>query len=213
MKHLIKTTILFLALLLPNICIAYDFEVNGIYYNIDGNSAIVTNNPQVLYSGDVIIPSTVTYMGKRYPVTTIGQSAFKNSIGIRTVSIPSSVFYIKDYAFEGCEGILSLYLPSSIMSIGNRSFSGCTNLISITIPENVYSIGYESFLDCINLLALSMPNSLRFIGRNAFKGCISLADIWSDIYPISFLWMESGVYDDIPLSTCIMEMVKLIFLM
>lgn len=199
---------LLILLLLPMIASAYDFESNGLYFNIDGNSVIVTNNPQVLYSGDVIIPSTVTYMGKRYPVTTIGQSAFKNSIDLRTVSIPSSVFYIKDYAFEGCEGILSLYLPSSIMSIGNRSFSGCTNLISITIPENVYSIGYESFLDCTNLLALSMPNSLRFIGRNAFKGCISLADIWSDIYPISFLWMESGVYDDIPLSTCILHVPK-----
>ena len=39
MKHIITTTLLLLALLLPTHTLAHDFEVNGIYYNINGTTA------------------------------------------------------------------------------------------------------------------------------------------------------------------------------
>lgn len=49
---------------------AYDFEVDGMYYNINGDEAIVTSGDNK-YTGDVIIPETVTNEGTTYTVTAI----------------------------------------------------------------------------------------------------------------------------------------------
>ena len=42
MKHLYKFSLLLLALLLPATALAHVFEVDGIYYNINGDEATVT---------------------------------------------------------------------------------------------------------------------------------------------------------------------------
>ena len=58
---------------------AYDFESNGIYYNITGTNTVeVTTKSQYggNYSGALTVPSTVTNGGKTYTVTRVGKSAF-----------------------------------------------------------------------------------------------------------------------------------------
>ena len=61
---------------------AYDFQADGIYYDInsDETSVTVTNETGDVqaesYSGDVVIPSSVTHDGKNYSVTTMGDCAF-----------------------------------------------------------------------------------------------------------------------------------------
>ncbi len=44
---------------------------------------------------------------------------------MRTVSIPSSVTSIANYAFAGCSGLTSVSIPSSVTSIGDWAFYGC----------------------------------------------------------------------------------------
>ena len=80
---------------------AHDFEVNGIYYNInsDGTSVSVTDGG---YSGEVTIPASVTYSGKTYSVTSIGAWAFWVCSGLTSVEIPNSVTSIGEYAFYYC---------------------------------------------------------------------------------------------------------------
>lgn len=60
---------------------AYDFIVDGIYYNYNGDGGTVSvtykNKDYDSYSGSVVIPSTVTYDGTTYSVTKIGESAFE----------------------------------------------------------------------------------------------------------------------------------------
>ena len=54
MKNFIKTTLLLLALLLPATAAAYDFEVDGLYYNITGvNTVEVTY--RVMYEADTMV--------------------------------------------------------------------------------------------------------------------------------------------------------------
>ena len=87
---------------------AHDFEVDGIFYNIDdwNNTASVTYKGNSYdtyaneYSGAVTIPSEVTYEGITYSVTSIGIEAFWGCSGLTSVEIPNSVTSIGDYAFQ-----------------------------------------------------------------------------------------------------------------
>ena len=50
------------------------------------------------YTGNVVIPESVTYNGATYPVTTIGNSAFIGCSRLKSVTIPSSVTSIGNIA-------------------------------------------------------------------------------------------------------------------
>ena len=110
---------------------AYDFETDGIYYNItdfSNHEVAVTFKIQyaATYSGNIDIPSTVTYRGTTFTVTSIGGSAFGACQGLTSVTIPNSVTSIGFSAFAGCTGLTSVTIPSSVTSIGGSAFSGCT---------------------------------------------------------------------------------------
>ena len=65
MKKLL-TILMLLAASLP--LWAYDFEVNGLYYNKTGSSLQLTYASESYnsYSGDIVIPSTVSHDGTSY---------------------------------------------------------------------------------------------------------------------------------------------------
>ena len=112
MKNQIKTFILLLALLLPVSALAYDFMVDGIAYNINGNEASVTytdstNQFSHNYSGLTIamIPSSVTYGGTNYSVTAIGESAFSNCGTMTSVTIPNTIKSSAVGAFRDCNAL------------------------------------------------------------------------------------------------------------
>ena len=125
MKLLILTIIV---LLLNNNSYAYDFEVDGFYYNrIAGTSNKVeltcrySNHGWTSYTGQIFIPETIVFQGKTYYVTAIGDWAFYSD-PITFCYIPSSIVSIGEYAFSYCHSLTSITLPNSIESIGEYAF-------------------------------------------------------------------------------------------
>ncbi|MDE5608467.1 MAG: leucine-rich repeat domain-containing protein, partial [Muribaculaceae bacterium] len=186
-KYLCRLWMLIMALLLPAIASAHDFEVDGIYYSklsstevqvtYRGNSSSSYSNE---YTGSVEIPESVTYSGTSYSVTLIGDYAFRDCSGLTSVNIPNSVTSIGKYAFSGCSGLTgTLTIPNSVTSIGDYAFSGCSGLTgTLTIPNSITSIGNYAFYGCSGLTGtLTIPNSVTSIGYSAFSGCSGLTSV------------------------------------
>ena len=163
--------------------LAYDAKIDGIYYNFSGTEATVTyysglyDDNKNAYTGSVTIPTSVTYNGKTYSVTSIGSSAFLLCSGLTSVTIPNSVTRIGERAFQGCSGLTSVTIPNSVTSIGHSAFQYCSGLTSVTIPNFVTSIGSEAFYNCSGLTSVTIPNSVTSIGNYAFSGCSGLKSV------------------------------------
>lgn len=54
------------------------------------------------YSGDIVIPETVTYNNITYKVTSLGGSCFQDCSNLTSINLPSSITSLGSYCFSGC---------------------------------------------------------------------------------------------------------------
>ena len=181
MKQKVLKSLMLIALLLTSNAVwAYNFESGGIYYYLDGNNTatvISRDGNYNSYTGDIVIPETVTKEDVTYSVTSIGNRAFYKCSGLTSVTIPNSVTSIGEYAFYGCSGLTSVTIPNTVTSIESSAFEGCSSLTSVTIPNTVTSIGNFAFAKCSGLTSVTIPNSVTSIGGGAFYGCSGLTSV------------------------------------
>ena len=163
---------------------AYDFVVDGIFYNIlsETNKTVKVTYSYSYYDdhtydyiGSVVIPESVTYNNTIYSVTSIGDQAFFNCFDLRLVTIPNSVTSIGEDAFYGCSGLTSVEFNAEICtnmgSFNYPVFRGCLVLSTITIGEKVKTIPAYAFSRCSGLTSITIPNSVTSIGEDAFRDC------------------------------------------
>ena len=182
---------------------AYDFSAvapsgQTLYYNIVSGSAQVTSQNSSSYprysnlTGALTIPSSVTYNGTTYTVTSIGNDAFYYCSGLTSVTIPNSVTSIGNDAFNICSGLTSVTIPNSVTSIGSGAFYGCTGLTSTIYTGTIAQWCNISFwgssanpLYCSHSLTISgsevtnlvIPNGVTEIKQYAFCGCSGLTSV------------------------------------
>lgn len=178
---------------------AYDFEANGMFYNIlsqDDKTVEVTyrDTEYDSYSGDVAIPEQVTYNNETYRVTTIGHFAFNRCSELTSIAIPSSITLIDKFAFLGCEGLTAVYIDDlsawmniDIITSEFYSFSPlyyAYNLYldgelvtDLVIPDGTTEIKDYVFEGGRCFKSVTIPNSVTFIGKRAFSGCTDLTAV------------------------------------
>ena len=149
-----KKLLLFpISLLLAPAVQALRFEVNDITYTTGGleSSLIVSSNQNQSLSGDIVIPSSITYEGTTYYVKSVGYEAFIGCANITSVTLPEGIISIGESAFDGCLSLGSLLLPEGLTSIGACAFQWCSSLCSVILPSTVTSIGDYAFSNCRGL--------------------------------------------------------------
>lgn len=195
-----KQLLVFTVCLMASLSVwASDFAVNKIYYSITSNSSafrvMVAENEDYenSYSGDIVIPSTVSYDGNEYSVTSIGENAFSDCSEMTSITIPNSVTTIGASAFSG-SGLTSIVIPNSVTLIDFFTFSNCSELTSVTIPNSVTTIESSAF-DHSGLTSVTIPNSVTSLGQGAFSGCYALTSIDLEAGNTQFSALDGVLYN------------------
>lgn len=165
----------------------YEVNESKFSYTVDSGKAIITN-----FLGEtdtyVVIPEELN----TFPVTKIGDNAFKNKSMLKEVIFNKRLEELGNNAFFGCSTIKTVVLPSSVVSLGNGCFSGCTLLEKINLPSQAIKIGESAFSDCVNLKTINSDISgecnilnIEKIEESTFKNCTSMISInFGDILSI-----------------------------
>lgn len=117
---------------------AQEVEVGGIHYYILSNGDAIVYNDHTAYgskyhySGDIVIPNTITCNGSTHTVVGLDSWAFAGSSEITSIRLPESLTYISMNAFQTCTGLTSIDIPAAVTEVG-WAFSNCSHLKELTI--------------------------------------------------------------------------------
>ncbi len=142
---------------------AYDFASGGLYYNVlsetDGTIEI-TQSGSGTYSGDIIVPDVVTYNGKTYKVTRIGDSAFKQS-DITSLRCGNNMTQLGAWSLSGCSQLKTLYVSKSVANIEADAAGGCSVLRNLVFEPGCEAvIGSRAFSNCPKFVSLLLPSTV-----------------------------------------------------
>lgn len=198
-RELQKLLIAIAGLLVSVNAFAYEFSytiVDAINYTCE-----VGKNSSETYSGEIIIPCTVTIPGKtgEYTVVRVKEFGFKDLQNITSVVLPETITELDSWAFYNCTKLSSVSLGENLTRIESNVFANCTSLKTIILPECLSYLGYYvfqnsainsinipvkltsienyAFYECNNLNSVTIPSSVTQIGYRCFGNCSKLTEV------------------------------------
>ena len=180
-------------------------------YKVEDGVAIIIGIKKYA-DNDVVIPATID----ECPVVEIGNSAFYENDGIKTVTLPDSLLVIGSGAFYGCNNLKSIVIPDSVRDIkstGNflnlGAFAYCGNLEEVVIGDGITIINDDTFAGCTNLESITFGSNIDTIGDYAFSKCEKLKEVNlpANLETIgAYAFRNSGLLKlDLPDSTTIID--------
>ncbi|MGN1264130.1 MAG: leucine-rich repeat protein, partial [Prevotella sp.] len=153
------------------------FTIDNVTYctNKDKETVSVTSSSSGSYSGDIVIPESVTYNDVTYPVTNIQSDIFKFS-DITTISIPSTIKELESGTFTYCYKLTKAVLPNNMTTIPNEFFLNCTALNDVNFPDSLRRIESAAFYKTA-ITSINLPDSIYYIADYAFMACNKVGDI------------------------------------
>ena len=182
-------------LLIPFKGMAHDFMVDSICYNVTSekdmtcevtfsSDKIVNNAYKSFYKDIVVVPEKVTYDGKEYTVTAIGEKAFNHDDELLSVLLPSTIESIGMGAFRSCPKFKSLTLPANVRQVNNFAFMSLPSLEHLAVEEgNPYFdsregcnaiIKTKSDILYVGCRTTRIPDGVKVIGNSAFISCFGV---------------------------------------
>ena len=141
----------------------YDIR-DGVLWSSNGNLVLMDEN-----TGSLTIPDSVT---------AIGEGAFSNLEGLKTIIIPSTVKRIEKNAFKNNKTLENVIIQEKdgegVEYIGDNAFYGCSNLQTINLPDTITTIQSQCFRNCTKLDNVKLPNKLTVLSHQIFMSCTNL---------------------------------------
>lgn len=167
---------------------------------------IISDNGLITgYAGDggnVVIPSTID--GKT--IVGIWINAFQNNTTIESITMPSTLERIEEYAFDGCTNLRNIELNEGLQYIGVGAFSSTTALSSVWFPTTLTEIGNSAFSNS-GLNSVYVPETVKLVGSSVFKDCTRLSSaifmaemeylpqhIFSNCATLKDVYLREGIY-------------------
>ena len=183
-----------------------EIVVSYCHFDGKPSATLIKNANLEGYTGDLVIPATVNFQNKAYKVTALADScffgaknltsvvlpegltaipkhafnmnlAYKETSSLKSITIPSTVITIGQYAFNYCDSVKSFVLPEALTTIEANAFSQCQSLESIEIPAGVTTLPTYLFNYCLGLKNVVMKGAVTKMGTNVFYMCQSLESI------------------------------------
>jgi hypothetical protein len=168
----------------------YGQDSQGLWFHLsDDNTCAVAPAQSGSYSmTDVTIPSTFTYEGVTYTVTSIESNAFTNCSNLTSISIPSTITTIGENVFSGgCRSITKVNITDLTAwckmnfptSYSNPTWNGAdlylndVKVTDLVIPDGITAIGNYAFMGT-KITSVTIPEGVTSIGNMAFNQCSSM---------------------------------------
>ena len=138
----------------------YDIK-DGVLQSSDGNLLLMDQA-----TGTLTIPDSVT---------AIGEGAFANVEGLKTIIIPSTVKRIEMNAFRSNQTLEMVIMQEKdgqgVEYIGSFAFMECPNLTTVQMANSVKEMEVQVFYGCQNLINVNISTQLKVISGYTFQNC------------------------------------------
>lgn len=144
---------------------------DGFYYDVYENNTAAIRGVEDTSIQQLTIPEKVD----GYPVTAIGEKAFRDQEQLLYVKMSGNIKTIGREAFAGCKSLVRADLGGKVHTLETDAFYCCNMLCEVNGTESLQKIGPSSFFQCSSLCFIELGKSVKSIGEQAFFGCVALS--------------------------------------
>ena len=145
---------------------------------IEVNPYDITEEGELLSSyGNLLLMSEDGTLTIPERVTKIGEGAFSNLEGLKTIIIPGTCKEIAKNAFRNNPTLETVIMEDGVEKIGVNAFRECTSLTTVEMPDSVTEVGGLCFYGNTKLEDVKLSNNIKILNDQVFHGCTKLNNI------------------------------------